>query len=144
MTKTDLITNIIDYIERSYSADDMTDELYDEMTNFLHTKYIDARVEERIEDENQYEKVRKFYYDIVKNFLSNNADEGLIPYYDNTEKMEYKLVFDGKVNETMKVVLLIANADSNIIDDYVIVDDFLPIRDKIEVIVSMIMFDKYC
>lgn len=144
MTKTDLITNIIDYIERSYSADDMTDELYDVMTNFLHAKYIDARVEERIEDENQYEKVRKFYYDIVKNFLSNNADEGLIPYYDNTEKMEYKLVFDGKVNETMKVVLLIANADSNIIEDYVIVDNFLPIRDKIEVIVAMIMFDKYC
>ena len=144
MTKTDLIINIIDYIERSYGADDMTDGLYNEMTNYLHTKYIDARVEERVEDEVQYEKEYKFYYDIVKNFLSNNVTEGFIPYYDNTEKMEYKLIFDGKMNETMKVALIIANADDNIIEDYVIVDDFLPIRDKIDAIVVMIMFNKYC
>ena len=144
MTKTDLITNIIDYIERSYTADDMTDELYNKMTNYLHTKYIDAIVEERVENEVRYEKEYKFYYDIVNNFLSNNVNEGVIPYYDNAKKMEYKLIFDGKMNETMKVALLIANADNNIIEDYVIVDDFLPIRDKIDAIVVMIMFNKHC
>lgn len=142
MTKTNLITNIEDFIERSYYSDDMTDELYNQMSNYIHAQYINARVEEETSDKANIDDVRNYYCNIVENFLSINATEGFVPYYDNAEEIEYKLTFDG--NETMKVDLFIANSDNSIIQDYIIVDDFLPIKDKIDAIVGMIMFDKYC
>lgn len=144
MTKVDLITNIIDYIERAEYSDDYNEELFNQMNNYLHTLYLNARVDERTQDEVRIDEIRKYYNGLVENLLILNADEGFLPYYDNIEEFEYKLTFNGKVNDTMKVGLFIANSDNNIIEDYVIVDDFLPMKDKIDTIVEMIMFNKYC
>lgn len=144
MTKVDLITNIIDYIERAEYSDDYNEELFNQMNNYLHTLYLNARVDERTQDEVRVDEIRKYYNGLVENLLILNADEGFLPYYDNIEEFEYKLTFNGKVNDTMKVGLFIANSDNNIIEDYVIVDDFLPMKDKIDTIVEMIMFNKYC
>lgn len=144
MTKVDLITNIIDYIERAEYSDDYDEEMFNQMNNYLHTLYIGARVDEKTQDEVRIDEIRKYYYGIVENLLCLNADEGFLPYYDNIEEIEYKLTFDGGVNDTMKVGLFIGNSDDNIIEDYVIVDDFLPMKDKIDAIVEMIMFNKYC
>jgi hypothetical protein len=143
MTKVDLITNIIDYIERAEYSDDYDEELFNQMKNYLHTLYIDARVDERTQDEVRIDEIRKYYYGIVENLLWLNADKGFVRDYDNIEDIEYKLTFDGSVNDTMKVGLFIGS-DDNIIEDYIIVDDFLPMKDKIDVIVEMIMFNKYC
>lgn len=144
MTKVDLITNIIDYIERAEYSDDYDEELFNQMNNYLHTLYIGARVDEKTQDEVRIDEIRKYYYGIVENLLCLNADEGFLPYYDNIEEIEYKLTFDGRVNDTMKVGLFIGNSDDNIIEDYVIIDDFLPMKDKIDAVVEMIMFNKYC
>lgn len=144
MTKVDLITNIIDYIERAEYSDDYDEELFNQMNNYLHTLYIGARVDEKTQGEVRIDEIRKYYYGIVENLLCLNADEGFLPYYDNIEEIEYKLTFDGRVNDTMKVGLFIGNSDDNIIEDYVIVDEFLPMKDKIDAIVEMIMFNKYC
>lgn len=144
MTKVDLITNIIDYIERAEYSDDYDEELFNQMNNYLHTLYIGARVDEKTQDEARIDEIRKYYYGIVENLLCLNADEGFLPYYDNIEEIEYKLTFDGRVNDTMKVGLFIGNSDDNIIEDYVIIDDFLPMKDKIDAVVEMIMFNKYC
>lgn len=144
MTKVDLITNIIDYIERAEYSDDYDEEMFNQMNNYLHTLYIGARVDEKTQDEVRIDEIRKYYYGIVENLLCLNADEGFLPYYDNIEEIEYKLTFDGRVNDTMKVGLFIGNSDDNIIEDYVIVDEFLPMKDKIDAIVEMIMFNKYC
>lgn len=144
MTKVDLITNIIDYIERAEYSDDYDEELFNQMNNYLHTLYIGARVDEKTQGEVRIDEIRKYYYGIVENLLCLNADEGFLPYYDNIEEIEYKLTFDGRVNDTMKVGLFIGNSDDNIIEDYVIVDEFLTMKDKIDAIVEMIMFNKYC
>lgn len=144
MTKVDLITNIIDYIERAEYSDDYDEELFNQMNNYLHTLYIGARVDEKTQDDVRIDEIRKYYYGIVENLLCLNADEGFLPYYDNIEEIEYKLTFDGRVNDTMKVGLFIGNSDDNIIEDYVIIDDFLPMKEKIDAIVEMIMFNKYC
>lgn len=143
MTKVDLITNIIDYIERAEYSDDYDEELFNQMNNYLHTLYIGARVDERTQDEVRIDEIRKYYYGIVENLLCLNADKGFLPDYDNIEDIEYKLTFDVSVNDTMKVELFIGS-DDNIIEDYIIVDDYLPMKDKIDAIVEMIMFDKYC
>jgi hypothetical protein len=143
MTKVDLITNIIDYIERAEYSDDYDEELFNQMNNYLHTLYIGARVDERTQDEVRIDEIRKYYYGIVENLLRLNADKGFLPDYDNIEEIEYKLTFDGSVNDTMKVGLFIG-CDDDIIEDYIIVDDYLPMKDKIDAIVEMIMFDKYC
>jgi hypothetical protein len=143
MTKVDLITNIIDYIERAEYSDDYDEELFNQMNNYLHTLYIGARVDERTQGEARIDEIRKYYYGIVENLLCLNADKGFVSDYDNIEEIEYKLTFDDSVNDTMKVGLFIGSND-NIIEDYIIVDDFLPMKDKIDAIVEMIMFDKYC
>ena len=143
MTKVDLITNIIDYIERAEYSDDYDEELFNQMNNYLHTLYIGARVDERTQDEVRIDEIRKYYYGIVENLLCLNADKGFLPDYDNIEEIEYKLTFDGSVNDTMKVGLFIGS-DDDIFEDYIIVDDYLPMKDKIDAIVEMIMFDKYC
>lgn len=143
MTKVDLITNIIDYIERAEYSDDYDEELFNQMNNYLHTLYIGARVDERTQDEVCVDKIRKYYSELVENLLILNVNEGFIRDYDNIEDCEYKLKFEGNVNDTMKVGLFIGNVD-NIIEDYVIVDDFLPMKDKVDTIVEMIMFNKYC
>jgi hypothetical protein len=113
------------------------------MNNYLHTLYIGARVDERTQGEARIDEIRKYYYGIVENLLCLNADKGFVSDYDNIEEIEYKLTFDDSVNDTMKVGLFIGSND-NIIEDYIIVDDFLPMKDKIDAIVEMIMFDKYC
>lgn len=51
MKKSDLVLNIIDYIERSVYSDDYDETLFKQMETYLNTLYQDA-----IAEENSYEE----------------------------------------------------------------------------------------
>lgn len=141
MTKADLILNIMDYVEHAEYSDDFDEKLQNSMENYLRDKYLSAKVEETglCND-----KERKFYTDIVDKGLKNSFNEIKIPYYDDdSEDVDYILKVNYGGDNSIVATLYIDN-NYETMEDFVNIDGEFSIVDKVEKIVTMILFNKYC
>lgn len=140
-TKSELITIIRDYIERAEYSDDYDERAFNQMEGFLDSLYKGARVYDEVGEQTGE---RDFYSNLIRNALIKKSDELNIPYYDNVRGNEYTIRLEYLPNDSIKVGLYLADGSDNIFEDWMSIDDFFPLDDKVNSIVSMIMFHKYC
>jgi hypothetical protein len=140
-TKSELITIIRDYIERAENSDDYDERAFNQMESFLDSLYKGARAYDEV---GEATGEREFYSNLIQNAFNKKCNELNIPYYENVSGIEYTIRFEYLPNDSIKVGLYLADGSDNIIEDWMSIDDFFPLYDKVNSIVSMIMFHKYC
>lgn len=145
MKKSDLVLEIIDRIDSLEESCDCDEEFFDEAGNYLRGLYTKAKLEE-LPKSYINEDERKFYSDIISNALKNKENVVKIPYFDATIDIgDYGYEYFVKIYYAPYVKSeLCLNEDDNIIEDRIVLNEFMSLEDKADAIVDMILFDKYC
>ena len=147
MKKSDLILEIIDRIDSLEDSCDYDEEFFDEAGNYLRGLHTKAKLEE-LPKYYINEDERKFYIDIISNALKNKENVVKIPYFDTTLDIgdygyEYFVKIYYMPYNNVKSGLYLSE-DTDIIEDYIVLNEFMSLEDMADAIVNMILFDKYC